>query len=425
MALTLPTEAEIKTQTANGVKIANETRKFLNVNATNYAGLKDTFLQALEGPNTDRTANALAQLELRLDAALKGGRELILPLLETYCQVIGRPVPQGNADAVFDALYDHMVANTLRVTSRQFSYGVPAAGGSNTGSGVLNRLTKDENNFDLEAQTADAKTVVCRSDYRNGVEQGREVFEIRGGASLFGDSWIQIEGSGRIGTLTGLTGTDSGQFIGNPSFSTLASGSVGSPTLSAWTQSGTFQLDGTNYYRKLNGETTPYALQYGANGYVQQSLDDRRIRVNPRVPMYCQAAWNREVGAGDGTLTLTLGNKTASVVLAAQTGWQILRIALDDDCWYKNWKKNDALLKIDLASRTTGTVLVDDVIVAPMQLFNGGWYAVVGGATPFLRDDVFTFTDTEVGSILQYFFWLYFGRHLPHTTGGGVTWAEP
>jgi len=423
MALVLPSEAEIKLQIGAAAKLVNEHRKWLAENSPNYVGLETSLVQLLEGPEATRAASAIAAMRGNEDGALKAGREILLPLLETYALVLGRPVTRGDAAQVFDALYDLHVSGSKYVTSRGFTFGTPSAAGGNVGTGVINRLTKDENDFPLESQFADAKSAIVVSDYRNGREQGREQLEFRGSPKLPDGSWVQLDGSGRIATLQGLTGTDSEQFIGNPSFS-LYSGTTGSPTLTSWTQSGTVTLDGTNYYRALRGETAPYALQFTTTGYVQQSLDARKVNFDPRVPVYAQVAWNAEVGTGVGTLVLTLGGKTATVAVSGQTGWQILRIALDKSCWYKQWNQNSALVKVAW-TKTSGNILIDDVIVAPMTNFDGSWYAVVGGATPFLRNDSWTWTDTATESILQRMFWLYFARYLPASTGGTVTWSDP
>lgn len=422
MALVLPTEAETKTIGQNAAKIINEHRKWLADNATNYVGLEDTLIQSLEGPWSTDVASALSSMRSSEDAALKAGAGILLPILRTYAAVVGDSRANGSPDQVFRAVYEYYAANARYVQSRVFSFGTPSAGGSNTGTGVINRLNKDENDFDIEAQTPDAKTMKCVQDYRNGVEQGQEVFEIRGAPALPGGQWIQIQGSGKIGRLRGITGTDTQSMnIQNPSFS-IYSGT----TFTGWTQAGTIAVETTTTYRPLQGEATPVAVNLTGNGSLYQSIDDRRINANVNIPYYCQIAYNRSAGSGDGTLTLTLGNKTASVALGgASAGWQILRIALTDDCWYRQWKKNSAQLKVEISGYSTGYTLLDDVIFAPFQSFDGGWYAPVGGATPWIVDDSFTFTDSCTDSVMQRLFWLLFGRYLPHSTGGTITWADP
>jgi hypothetical protein len=138
-------------------------------------------------------------------------------------------------------------------------------------------------------------------------------------------------------------------------------------------------------------------------------------------------AYNREVGTCDGTLTIEMGNKTNNVVLAAQAGWNLLSVPSSpgQDCWYENFMENDADVKITLSGRTTGTLLVDDVLLVPFTPFDGSWYMVVGGATKFLLDDEFTWTDTATESKIQKWLWRAYGRYLPHATGSAVTVPDP
>jgi hypothetical protein len=423
VALVLPSEAEIKTQGQKLALLANEQRKWNGTTATNnFVSLADVLTQNLEGPWTPDVVALVNAAGSQNDAAFKALVNAFEPIIRTYVTVNGDSrATARDPKVVFRALYEYYAANSRRVKSRAFSFGSPSAGGSNVGTGVINRLTKDENNYDLEAQTPDAKTITCVSDYRSGTMQGEERFIIRGAPALPGGSWLQIEGSGRSTELRALSGSDSeANGVLNPSFS-IYSGT----TFTNWTTSGTVGAETSVTYRPLRGESSPVAIKLTGNGHFLQSLDERRINANPGVPMYVQVAYNRAAGSGDGTITLTFGNQTEAVVLAAQTGWNILRLPLTSEVWFKNWNKNSAEIKVAIASNTTGYTLFDDVIVAPMQEFDGAWYAPVGGATAFVRDDIWTFTDTCTDSILQRLFWLAFGMHLPHVSDASETWADP
>ncbi|HBY62161.1 MAG TPA: hypothetical protein DEH78_20265, partial [Solibacterales bacterium] len=187
-----------------------------------------------------------------------------------------------------------------------------------------------------------------------------------------------------------------------------------------------FELDSTNYYRDFVGDTTPRSLRIKANDTVTQNFNVGKARFNPFTPYYLQIAYNRQVYSGDGTLTITLGSRTTNVVLAAQTGWNVLRMPIGQNNWHSRWNQENAGVAIALSSRTTGSVLVDDVVLVPYDNFDGSWYAIVGGSTPFLRKDKANWTDTATeGAIVQYFLWRFFNGYLPHTTGGSVTWTEP
>lgn len=71
---------------------------------------------------------------------------------------------------------------------------------------------------------------------------------------------------------------------------------------------------------------------------------------------------------------------------------------------------------MQLSGRTTGSILVDDIIIAPFQFVDGLWVAPVGGSTKWLRYDKYTYTDALYGSdavIQQWVGWRTYGLSLP------------
>ena len=424
----MATETEIQSQIGKAIILFEELRKFGHVNVPSYIGSEDDLIQSLETAYADDVLRAVATVRGQLASAIseQSVADVLTPLLISYAKVID--VPERDPQAILTRVFDNMINNSLALTSRQFVFGTPSAGGSNVGNGVLNRLTTDAENQDIENQYADSKTAKCIADEHSGAEEHEEVFEIRGGAAERDD--LERIGSGSIASITALSARQVQRYVRNPSFERY-DGTLAVPTsIDGWTalsDISNFALSETaaEVYRGYVGVGTARSLEIKANDTLEQNLNVTRARFNPFVPVYLQVAWNREEGLGDGTLTLHLGSQSTSVVLAAQTGWQILRLAIGQKNWFKVWNEEDPKVKIQLSGRTTGSVFVDDVILHPYQLFDGAWYALVGGATPFLRDDLFTFSDTETGSILQRWFWRGFRRYLPHATGGSVTWAEP
>jgi len=120
-------------------------------------------------------------------------------------------------------------------------------------------------------------------------------------------------------------------------------------------------------------------------------------------------------------------NATASVVLAAQAGWNVLITTMNQNLWYKNFVEDDLNLEVEISGNTTGYTLVDYMIFDSMDFFDGLWYAIVGGATYFLRDDQFTFADslTAAEGIIQYWLYRLFGYYLPHNNAGTETVTDP
>src|SRR5690606_35293893 len=101
----------------------------------------------------------------------------------------------------------------------------------------------------------------------------------------------------------------------------------------------------------------------------------------------------------------------ATIGSAINDEWNFLYIALDGDCYFDNFNTTDLALTITVGSLATGTVLIDHVVVAPMENVEGTYYLPGSGSTPWLKDDVYTWTDQEgaTRAILAYMLWLAYG----------------
>jgi hypothetical protein len=413
-----PSAAEVRTQISAAAKLLEELRKYAHVNAQNFLSHEDAFVQALE---TDYGAEALAALSgirASLASAIRGGSSLVMPLLLTYSKALG--VPETDLDGMIDRLFEAMHAGSESVLSRQFTFGSPAAGGANAGNGELVRLTVDADGYDIEAAHAETKTWRCEGDEHSGGREHNELFIVRG-EDIERDA-LRLTGSALRARVKVLSAEDSK--LRNPSFSDARTSGGSLSEFPGWTVGAVanFESVTTDYYKDFKGETTPKCLRFKVDDSIEQNLAVRRADIDVGVPMFLQVAFKREA-ACNGTLTLTLGSQTESVVLAAQSGWTILRLTPGTKCWFPNWNQEDPVVKIALAGRTTGTLLVDDVVFAPWGRLDGTWWALVGGSTPFLYGDEFTALDTEVGSVLQHWFWRLFGRYLPHSLA--PTWVDP
>jgi len=123
------------------------------------------------------------------------------------------------------------------------------------------------------------------------------------------------------------------------------------------------------------------------------------------------------------------GSNSKAVALSAQTGWNELILDFDENLWFRNFNEDPMDVEIELASNTTGYVLVDDAIFAPLDLIDGTYWFLRGNNTShtsWLVDDVFEFTDTggaPATGKLQW--WLYVAGlgYLP--SSGTPTLADP
>jgi hypothetical protein len=191
--------------------------------------------------------------------------------------------------------------------------------------------------------------------------------------------------------------------------------------LTGWTVTtyGSAQVQLDTVYRDLTGETNKYAVTFTANNAITQKIiDERRARLRWDTPYYLQVAVYR-ASSCDGTLTLALGDESYAVAMSTlnDSAWNVVRMPLDLGCYLKNFNKDDLSVSITLASRTTGTLHLDDVVMGPFTQIDGLWYAPVGGATAFKIDDRFDWTDVDTASSRGWLWALW-------RAGAGVNFAS-
>lgn len=425
-----PTQAEIQAQIKRIVYLLHLIRDRAEITSTTLAAQIDTVQQAVEGDFSTEELDAVEALRGRYASLMSGDTvvALLTPELLHYAKL--NDWPDTDPVSILSRLYDYMVANSLTVKGRNITFGAVTAGGSNAGNGTVNRLVKDENDYQIEATTVEVKTFECVQDATSKTEKGEEEFEVRGEAAS--KDGLETLGSGTLAVLRAVSARDTAAILKNPTF-TSYQGTTSAPTaIDGWTPTASssvysnLEIDTTNYYRIMPGETTGAALKIKAADGVSQAISVQGAKLSPDVPYYLQIAYNRAVGSFSGTLRISLGATTKSVVLAAQTGWNVLRLDLDQGLWHRRFNEQDLDVKIEVTSYTSGNLLVDDVILVPMTQVDGAYYAVVGGSTPFLRRDTFTFTDSGgTSAIIQYWLWRGFGQYLPYKTDGTETWADP
>lgn len=466
------TEAQVQTEIKDTIALFHELAKAGNINTgtlqsqtiSNYVAREATILADQPGNYSAQSRSQLASLRAAFAGLLVSSsvRAILGPLFRNYAEnssgfagaTDGVPV-ETDPVAILSRIYKHFISTSKTVQSRNITFATPAAG-SNIGTGVINRLTVDAYGYNIEACHVEAKRAECIQSAQTGTPPGEEVFQFRGSTRAVDQVPLMTTsnatggsaGSFRIAAVSGRN-----SLLANPSFENYSGASASGgqvtsiTTLSSWiTGSGVYtglQLDGRagKYYRTYQGVTTPYALVMTTPDYIYQTSDVNNIQFAPNNPYYFQVAYNREIGLATGLLTITLGNSTSSVTLAAQTGWNILRLTLDRRIWPHNFTAttqdatSSSLLTIKIQwSGGTGSLYIDEALLYPMTLFDGHWYCIAGGQTNFVADnhDVFTWTDTfaagtnnswDVG-IIQTWLWRSYGAYLPSTTGA-PTWADP
>lgn len=428
---TLPNETQLQTIWGYAVDLHDETREYGNVNSDNYVGNENTLSDALFADHANEVLAALAanRRSFASSIAREGVAAVYRPLLRSYMRVIGKPIRSD--DAMLDDLYDWFIDNTKRVTSRGITFGSVSAG-TNAGDGTIHRITTDADGFPIDAVHAETKRAKCIADEHSGAREHEEVFVLEG--EPFAKDILELDGSGFVsGAVSALSAGTSNRLLDNASFSTLGGGTDGVPTsIFGWTVDTIANVElgrsTGEYFRDFVGDTSPAGLKLKGNVLVTQNLNRRSVTIDPRFPYHLQIAVKR-VSSVTGTITLRLGASSASVSLASLTNdvWNILKIGPGTANWFENWNEEDPTVEIQLSSYGgSGHAWVDDVVFGPFTRFDMTYVAIVGGDTPFLRDDSFSWTDTDAGNgRIQRWLWRAFGRYLPHSTGGTVTWADP
>lgn len=449
-----PTFAQCWTQFGLLVKVINELEKFGSSNSANYEDMEDALVTGLDGVFTPDVFRLLRQaVRTALAAPLTRGtlRRLFRPFLLEILRAIGNTeltATGATEHLALRAIRQYMVDNSQTLNSDERTFDTSAAG-SPTGTGAVYRITVDPDAKVLECNGPDDKAFYCDRDQNSGASKHAEVFEVRfEDANPDGLQWV---GHGGTKTITSLH-AKSGGILVNPSFEV---GAVANNTaltttgqLTGWdvtTASNVKTYSAAAYvYRGYGGDTgiTHYGLEFvGSDTLIQVVKTENPGAVFlERTPYRCQIAWQRKSSA-TGTLTLHLGavSKAVDVSTGVNDAWNILAIDLDEDAYLKAFNENALDVKVQMASLATGTVVVDDLVLAPFTNLDGTWWCVVGGATPWKRGDTLSFTSDAFGgtrAILSYWLWRAYvdgdpamveriGGWFPTATAGGETIADP
>ena len=296
----------------------------------------------------------------------------------------------------------------------------------------------DENAFDLEACPVEKKTLKCIADQNTGVQEQAEVFEIIGEPSSFDSILRSSFGSGADANTT-IVSKHAGQGSGgslltNSSFSEFDSAAT--PKFTGWTETsgGTnVAQDTTNFYRSHPGAQTNASLRLNGSALLKQTLANMRIRrLDVDTPYQLRAMVNNSQHSGSGgNIVIRMGSTSKTVALTAlSAGWNEVILDFDQNCWPRSFNEDPFDVEIEWSSASSGAVLVDDVIFAPLDQIDGTYWFLRGNAathTPWLLDDILSFTDTggaPATAKIQYWLWVSGFGYLPHTTGT-PTFTEP
>lgn len=436
-----PTEAEIQAQWRAAVDVLETFRAHVDGTLADAGGKWDTLIQTLEGEYTPtELANWSGQFRAGCSDLLSPAiaSQAISPILFEYANRIDADATgvQGfgsgfrTSAQIFRALYDWFVDKSYTVQSRDITYGSASAGGSNIGNGDCGRLTEDENGFNLEACHVEKKLLKCIADQNTGVQEQAEVFEIIGQPSSF-DSVLRYSfGSGADANTT-IVSKHAGQGSGgslltNSSFSEFDN--TATPKFTGWTEtsgSANIDQDTSTFYRSHPGAQTDASLKLTGNALIKQTLTNMRIRrLDVDTPYQFRIMVNKAAGSGTGgNIVIRMGSSTKTVALTALTStWNEVIIDFDQNCWPRDFNEDSFDVEIEWESASSGYLLIDDAIFAPLDQIDGTYWFLRGNAsshTPWLVDDLLSVTDTggapATGKI-QWWLWVSGFGYLPSTT---------
>lgn len=311
-----------------------------------------------------------------------------------------------------------------------------SAGGSNVGDGTLSVLREDWEAYPVQRAQTETLTWECSQDQNLGRTKYAEAFELRGEDAS--KDALDETGSGRL--LRGVPvqhsgGAGDGRSYGqNMSFDAAFSGS-GTDKIPGWTigtTAGDVTATTANVRNGAPGVATSRGLQIAAGSdEITQALSVTRLNaLGERVPWMLEVSF-KKTGSGDtGTLTLKCGSKSQAFTLSsyANTTWNTVRLDLDKDLFYRNWREDAPDIEIEWAS-TSAVLYLDDAKFAPMPQIGGLWWWLSGGETAFLQRDVFTHATTggawADAELMNSARWAGVPINLPTDNTGSETIGDP
>lgn len=323
--MAVPTFAEARAKLVAAVDLYDELWKAAQTNATNLMTLFETYetTTKADGEQAARASAAVNTYRATIASALRNCSSTFTPLLELMVQSSAIGKKPKDPQLMLDDIYDYMYANSISVQTRVWTRGSFTAG-SVTGTGTVERVTKDESNLDMEASHAEAILCTVEEDQNVGGRfPGREVWTLQGKAFVDEIEWGRSgRGSGLFVRIAAVNASDSK--LQNPSFGTQ---NLSGNTIAGWSANVTinttnFTTDTTYYYQAdANEGSAPAALKVNATATLTQYLQgtganatySARFNADYKKPVHASVAYNVEQYVGVGTLVLALGSKSVTV----------------------------------------------------------------------------------------------------------------
>lgn len=417
------------------IRLVDETQKYGSANTPNVLDMEDALAVILDG---EFTPSAIPLVRGVFRGPIGGMlasttlRALYRPFMLEMLRAIGSEVltKEANVSDVIGwrEIRQYMEDNAQLIKSRSLTFDVTATG-TVVGDGAISRLTVDKDSNNLECTGVESKTFEVIKDQNTGATKHAEVLELQfADADTSGLQWVGTGGTKQIASLN----AKSGGLLVNPSFEqgaltdNTALASTGQ--LTGWdvgtAASWKTHSNAARVYRGYQNDTgvTHFGLECIVSDTITQVLrtENPGASFDEDAPYHFQIAWMRRSSA-TGNLTIHLGASSATVAIGTGTNdaWNILSLALTSARYYQAFKENALDIKVVVDTLATGTVVVDDLILAPMVNLDGTWWAATGGPIPWLRGDQRIFSGDSQGAatILNYWLWRALGEFVKALRG--------
>jgi len=336
--------------------------------------------------------------------------------------------------------------------------------GTSAGAGACKMLSTDINSNKIDVGHTEDLTLFCIRDYSQGSTAGAELFEIRGednsgkrpweegGSGTNGASYDYPYGNVRAdfgpdirravsGASLAAIGPSSsaGNLISNGDFESAISG-TGSTKLPSWTiSSGDTAVSqitaATSSNEAINGT---YSIEVNDNFKMDHFFSQGRLK--PRTAYGLAVKLTRKTSA-DGTLTVKImdadegtTHATLTQAVGSLSNDTVTLVSINPFLIPDN--AEDLKVQVQLASNTTGELIIDDVMCGPATLVDGYFLAIYDGTYlntsgyaqgRFKNGDQFVIQTTAgtagEGEIQEYFVNRPWGRYFP--SDESPTWADP
>ncbi len=412
--MTFPSEAEATVSLQDYVDILQEREVYGQALDLQQIAARD----ALKG---DRRTQGFAELDTIIASAGDALTEdavadFLTSRIADFADAVG--IPSRGFDSDMVELRKYWVDQGDTFNSRAPTYGTPAAGGGNVGDGVPLRITVGPDGENLEGIWAEAKALKIVGDQRvGGGTRHSELWRIDGAPVR---DVIAESGSGLlIEDFKTFNPNDSTALLRNPSFSQYTgtaptTGSPSTPTtttdVTGWILSSTaaFRVDVDTVHDSMEGDTTPYSLQFVADGSLSQIIENNTggdLEEFVPYPLEIEV-YRKDAATGNFTITMGAVSQVFTVGSLTDNSWNTVKLDLDSDLYYKNFQEDllDVVFTVDTLA--TGTIFIDSIRWGPATRVGGAWLRIPAGATPFRLGDTFGYTDSVSATRGEMVYWL-------------------